>query len=301
MARRPSEPEEPSEPGKARPGYSSFVAIPRDVRARLSRAEESSRTLAEVLAIDFAVYLPIVEPRVSVADARACQEAGGITRKIAMAAEVVTRAAEGGTGRDALVSRLASHPTDLARGIAAYVIGLDAMARLDEAGLEATGRDPNGARKAVAWALDAVRPLADDPHSGVREWAWMGLRGVLAREITHAIALLTPWTMDASANIRRFATEATRPRGVWCAHIAALRQAPSLGLVLLEPLRADPTKYVQDSVANWLNDASKDDAAFVRGVAARWTKEAARLAKTDPPRAKAMTRIVTRALRTVGA
>jgi 3-methyladenine DNA glycosylase AlkC len=290
MAKRPSEPSEPAEPSEARPGYSSFAAIPRDVRARLSRAEESSRTLAEVLSIDFAVYLPIVEPRVSVEDARACQEAGGITRKIAMAAQAIARIGDAGSAM-----RLAAHPTDLARGIAAYVIGVDATSQLTSV------RTEKARRAVVADAINAVRPLADDAHSGVREWAWMGVRGLIALDIAHSIEVLEPWTRDESANIRRFATEATRPRGVWCAHIAALRKDPALALALLEPLRADPTKYVQDSVANWLNDASKDDAAFVRGVAARWTKEAAKRAKTDPERAKATARIVTRALRTVGA
>jgi 3-methyladenine DNA glycosylase AlkC len=148
-------------------------------------------------------------------------------------------------------------------------------------------------------AFEAVRSLADDEHSGVREWAWMGVRPLLARDIAHTIDALEPWTRDPSPNIRRFATEATRPRGVWCSHIAALRADPSLGLPLLEPLKADPTKYVQDSVANWLNDASKDDEKFVRTLTTRWTKDAAKLAKSNPAAVKATTRIITRALRTV--
>lgn len=278
---------------RERPSYSSFAAIPREVRERLSRGEESSRTLAEMLAIDFAVYLPIIEPRVSGADARACEEAGGITRKIAMAAEVLARTA-GDADAGALVDRLAANPTDLARGIAAYVIGVRATASLSRVSAEK-------ARRAVLRdAINAVRPLADDPHSGVREWAWMGVRGVIASDIVHAIGVLEPWTRDASPNVRRFATEATRPRGVWCAHIAALRADPSLGVPLLEPLKADPTKYVQDSVANWLNDASKDDEKFVRTLTSRWKKDAAKRAKSDPAGAKATTRIIARALRTVG-
>jgi 3-methyladenine DNA glycosylase AlkC len=290
-----------------RPGYSSFAAIPRDLRTRLSRAEESTRTLAEMLAIDFAIYLPIIEPRVSQADARACQEAGGITRKIAMAAEVLVRA-NGDAAADALARTLATHPTDLARGIAAYVVGVHAsraMAQLDTndaKGAVGGGAKADKARRAIVTdALNAVRPLADDEHSGVREWAWMGIRPLLARDIAHTIKVLEPWTRDASSNIRRFATEATRPRGVWCAHIAALRADPSLGLPLLEPLKADPTKYVQDSVANWLNDASKDDEKFVRTLTTRWTKDAAKLSKSNPAAAKATARIITRALRTVGA
>lgn len=122
----------------------------------------------------------------------------------------------------------------------------------------------------VTGRIAAVRPLADDAHFGVREWAWMAVRPHLAQELDTSIAHLARWTAESSERLRRFASEALRPRGVWCAHIAALKREPEQALPILLPLRADPSVYVQDSVANWLNDAAKDQSDWVRGPCAKW-------------------------------
>jgi 3-methyladenine DNA glycosylase AlkC len=121
-----------------------------------------------------------------------------------------------------------------------------------------------------------VRPFARDAHFGVREIAWMAARPRIAAEIERALKLLARWSTDRDAHVRRFASESTRPRGVWCKHIAALRTDPSPGLLVLEPLRADASKYVRDSVANWLNDAAKDHPDWVRSVCARWSRASPR-------------------------
>lgn len=125
---------------------------------------------------------------------------------------------------------------------------------------------------ALADKLDAVWRFAADPHFGVREMAWMAVRDEIAGDVEQAVRLLQAWATHPDPNIRRFASEATRPRGVWCAQIEPLKKEPWRGLPLLEPLRADGSRYVQNSVANWLNDAAKTQPDWVREVCGRWSR-----------------------------
>jgi 3-methyladenine DNA glycosylase AlkC len=152
--------------------------------------------------------------------------------------------------RDAVAQALADHPSDIARSWAAQWV------QCSDLGLPAK--------------LAAVRRFAADPHFGVREVAWMALRDEVVGDAQGAVDALAPRALDADPNIRRFASEATRPRGVWCAQVPTLKSEPWRALPLLEPLRADDSRYVQNSVANWLNDASKSQPRWVAQLCDRW-------------------------------
>ncbi|MFK7931019.1 MAG: DNA alkylation repair protein [Myxococcota bacterium] len=83
-------------------------------------------------------------------------------------------------------------------------------------------------------------------------------------------ATLLKWTGDPNLHVRRWCSEGTRPRLPWGAVLRDSVADPSRGLQLLERLRDDPDRYVQRSVANHLNDVSKDHPDRVVQVAQRW-------------------------------
>lgn len=226
-------------------------------------------TLAEIVAVDFAILLRAALPDLAgrAADDVAALAGQGISARMRSTGRLLLDRL-GPPG----IARLAAQGSDTVRGWACFMIG-------GQEGMSLSAR------------LAAIRPLAGDSHFGVREWAWLALRPHIAADLDSAFALLVPWTGEPSPYIRRFASEATRPRGVWCRHIPALKADPAPGLVLLEPLRNDKAAYVQDSVGNWLNDAAKTRPDRVRALLARWLEE------SPTP---ATGRIARRALRSIG-
>jgi 3-methyladenine DNA glycosylase AlkC len=153
-----------------------------------------------------------------------------------------------------LIHIMINHPADLIRCWAAYMIAFQQHYTLHT-------------------KFEQMKFLADDNHFSVREVSWMALRATIIQEIDASIAILNTWSLSTSENIRRFASEATRPRGVWCAHIFMLKQQPDLALSILQPLKSDISKYVQDSVGNWLNDAGKSQPKFVTELCHTWQKQ----------------------------
>lgn len=125
----------------------------------------------------------------------------------------------------------------------------------------------------IKQSLKHIQPLAADGNMSVREAAWLAIRPRIITQLEESLRLLMGFSLHRDANIRRFASEITRPRGVWCNHIPALKENPELGLPLLEPLRCDDSMYVRNSVGNWLNDASKTKPQWVQDLCKRWEKE----------------------------
>lgn len=251
-----------------RKGALRRVDVPVDIREKLNDGSIESITLAEALVIDHAKLLRAVAPEVgekAISSMEAIRD-GGIKAKISLGGKVFLEHF-GAKAHE----KFAGHNSDTVRAWAAY-----ALFHTSDLGLTDKFKE--------------IQRFADDPNAGVREWAWMALRPLVAANLKLSLELLLPWTSEPSANLRRYAVEITRPRGVWCEHLTQLKLDPEKGRELLEPLKSDPTKYVQDSVANWLNDASKSQAKWVIEVCNTW-RSVSKCKETE--------RICRRAMRTV--
>jgi 3-methyladenine DNA glycosylase AlkC len=236
-----------------RKGASRIADIPPDVLEALNRGELETVTLVEWLAIDMPTLLRHALAAVGILAPAAIERAEqlrsvGVTRRLKGIGEALHE-----TAPDAF-EPLASHRADMVRAWAAYMLTADASLDLAE-------------------RLGRTRRFAADRSMAVRECAWDSFRPYVAAELDRAISLLIPWVEDEDEGVRRCAVEGTRPRGVWTAHIERLKREPELALPLLEPVRADPSRYVQRAVANWLNDASKSRPDWVDALSARWLAE----------------------------
>lgn len=260
-----------------RKGARSIKDIPADILEQLNRGEIETANLTEWLAVDQKLllanlltqnnrseYLQLVLKKV---EQLKKQTVNTVNEAIGTGLLDLATA----NGDDEFLSKLLIHRADLVRCWAAYTIGRNGKLDLKD-------------------KFKKIQPFAADSHFGVREICWMTIRPDISKNLADSISVLSKWTSHKNENIRRFASESTRPRGVWCEHIQELKQNPGLGLEILEPLRSDPSRYVQDSVGNWLNDAGKSQPEFVVEICDEWLRES---------QTKETQYIVKKALRTI--
>jgi 3-methyladenine DNA glycosylase AlkC len=263
---------------KDRKGAARMADIPSEVLAGLNAGELETKTLVEWLAVDMRLLLKNILDDVglraesgAILKAFESVESEGVSRRLKGVAGILFDVVKEHSDRTAVYERLATHNSDIVRAWAAYMVTSDKTLDIKE-------------------RLTAARRFASDGNMSVRETAWDSFRSYLAEKLDEGFQLLEDWVVDDDPNIRRCAVEATRPCGVWTAHISSLKENPEPGLRLLEHVKADPSKYVRTATANWLNDASKSRPDWVISVCHRWEKES--------PTSET-TWIINRALRTI--
>jgi 3-methyladenine DNA glycosylase AlkC len=237
-----------------------MAEIPSGVLARLEDGEIETVNLMEWLAVDMSALARNVAMRMNFGRIRSALEAAaagmanqGVTARLILAGEAVARAVPDFDHSDFRI--LATHASDVVRQWACYAVNTADI------------------KRSLADRLALTLPFAADHNMTVREAAWMAFRPHIFGRVQDVVVLLEPISRSPNAYVRRFAIEALRPRSVWGVHIEALKRDPEIALCLLENVRQDAVRYVQQAVGNWLNDASKSRPDWVAETCARWSSE----------------------------
>ncbi len=97
------------------------------------------------------------------------------------------------------------------------------------------------------------------------------------------------WVKDESPHVRRLVSEGTRPRLPMTMSLGAFKKDPGPIIPFLEILKNDPELFIRRSVANNLNDISKDNPSIVTDLLKKWNKD----------KSKAMQWLIKHSLRTL--
>jgi len=84
---------------------------------------------------------------------------------------------------------------------------------------------------------------------------------------------LQEWVKDENQHVRRLVSEGTRPRLPWASRVTVYDSNYTVIMDLLTALRNDPELYVRRSVANHLNDLTKDRKDLVLSNLTAWNKK----------------------------
>ena len=105
--------------------------------------------------------------------------------------------------------------------------------------------------------------------------AEFSIRAFIEREPDRTLERLRLWASDPDPHVRRLVSEGTRPRLPWAHRLRRFVDDPSPVVDLLDLLFDDESLYVRRSVANNLNDISKDHPEHAVDTARRWGAQGA--------------------------
>jgi 3-methyladenine DNA glycosylase AlkC len=189
---------------------------------------------------------------------------------------------------------------DAPRFVALALDGLDELALMDRvrhiaAALVTTmPSDTDDADRVIRAALDAGGlqgwsslpiceyvsiSMLDEPETALpllaeltpRFSAEFAIRPFIDTHFDITMRHLHAWVDHPDEHVRRLVSEGSRPRLPWGDRLRQLVDDPTPTIGLLDQLFDDPSEYVRRSVANHLNDISKDHPAFAVATAERWS------------------------------
>ncbi len=96
------------------------------------------------------------------------------------------------------------------------------------------------------------------------------IRQFILKYPNETISKMKLWVKSNNEHIRRLSSEGCRPRLPWAISLPYYKQNPTDILPILEILKDDESLYVRKSVANNLNDITKDNPKIVKDIANKW-------------------------------
>ncbi|MET0886190.1 MAG: DNA alkylation repair protein [Mycetocola sp.] len=96
------------------------------------------------------------------------------------------------------------------------------------------------------------------------------IRTLLRHDPQQALTTMLAWTASPDEHVRRLASEGSRPYLPWSVRVPALIESGGATIAILDALYLDESDYVRRSVANHLNDLSRDEPELVVATARRW-------------------------------
>ncbi len=96
------------------------------------------------------------------------------------------------------------------------------------------------------------------------------LRYFIIKYENKMIKQMNVWAKSNNEHVRRLASEGCRPRLPWAIALPDFKKDPTLILPILEKLKSDDSEYVRRSVANNINDISKDNPDIAIKIAKKW-------------------------------
>lgn len=99
------------------------------------------------------------------------------------------------------------------------------------------------------------------------------IRPFIDQDQKFAFEHLYHWAEDDHHCVRRLSSEGCRPLLPWAMRLKALQKDPTPILPILEELKEDESDFVRRSVANNLNDLSKDHDQLVLSMTKKWLKK----------------------------
>ncbi len=99
------------------------------------------------------------------------------------------------------------------------------------------------------------------------------IRVFLKKDFQATLKVMKSWAKNQNTHVRRLASEGCRPRLPWSFKLDEVIKNPHLTLPILEILKEDDELYVKKSVANHINDYSKENPELVLQILKEWKSD----------------------------